>query len=740
MNAGAPITKDGAILGTVAYMSPEQAEGKTVDGRSDIFSFGAMLYEMVSGRSPFHGSSAISTLAAILHEDPKPVSELTPGLPREIDRIVARCLRKDPARRWQSMVDLRTSLQECKEDSDSGVLHSGTASRPTEPRAASGRRWVWGAAALLGLSFIGAVWFLRSPQPAETALTAVPLTSHNGFEESPSFAPDGNHVAYSWNGPNENNTDIYIKLIGPGDPLRLTTDPARDISPAWSPDGRWIAFVRFLPGARAGYFLIPALGGPERKVGETWSEPFLNSVPRPLIAWSPDGKWLAVPDKDTPNGDFGLFLVSVATGEKRRLTTPVRGGSDSGAAFSPDGRTLAFVRREQWGLTRISLLSLSSNLGPQGEPKVLPSPEPDNYGPAWTPDGKELVFSSGTFRGTRNLWRIAVSGSAEARRLAGVGERSGLVVSIWRPTAGQAARMVYQQISLDTDVWRIELSRTGSSVGSPSRFLSSSRQDFYAAYSPDGGRIAFLSDRSGRFEIWVANSDGSGVSQLTSVGVSSLSPPLWSPDGSAIAFTAPINGQDEVFSIRSSGGEARQLTSGPEAKVELGWSTDSKRVYFGTPTRTMKVPSSGGMPVAADPKEISPPRGWYQTAGGFVYLPQGNEPMELWKYPVQSEPGLLGRLFSGSDTSGQQAGGVQVLPAIFHGSAYWVTEQGVYFVPRANRTTIQFLRFSTGKIEKIVDLGKEAYYGLTVSPDGRWLVYSEIEQQGSNLMLVDKFR
>ncbi len=219
MNAGAPITKDGAILGTVAYMSPEQAEGKTVDARSDIFSFGAMLYEMVSGRSPFHGSSAISTLAAILHEDPKPVSELTPGLPREIDRIVARCLRKDPARRWQSMVDLRTSLQECKEDSDSGVLHSGTASRPTEPRAASGRRWVWGAAALLGLSFIGAVWFLRSPQPAETALTAVPLTSHNGFEESPSFAPDGNHVAYSWNGPNENNTDIYIKLIGPGDPL-----------------------------------------------------------------------------------------------------------------------------------------------------------------------------------------------------------------------------------------------------------------------------------------------------------------------------------------------------------------------------------------------------------------------------------------------------------------------------------------------------------------------------------------
>jgi len=564
MNADAPITKDGAILGTVAYMSPEQAEGKTVDARSDIFSFGAMLYEMVSGRCPFHGDSAISTLAAILREDPKPLSELTPGLPREVERIVARCLRKEPSKRWQSMVDLRTLLQECKEDSDSGTLHSGTAA-PTGARAASGPRWVWGAAALLALSLLGAVWFVRPQPPSETSLTAVPLTSSKGSESDPSFAPDGNHVAYSWNGPNENNDDIYIKLIGPGDPLRLTTDPARDMSPAWSPDGRWIAFVRLLPGARAGYFLIPALGGPERKVSETSSEPFLSAVPRPLIAWSPDGKWLAVPDMDSPKGDFGLFLVSVASGEKRRLTTPVKNGSDSGAAFSPDGRTLAFVRREEWGLTRICLLSLSAHLEPQGDPKALASPEPDNYGPAWTPDGKEVVFSSGTFRGTRNLWRIAVSGSAEARRLAGVGERSGAVVSIWRPGAGQAARLVYQQISQDTDVWRIELSRTGTSVGSPSRFLSSSRQDFFAAYSPDGGKVAFLSDRSGRFEIWVANSDGSGVSQLTSAGVSSAEfPPLWSPDGSAIAFTAAVNGQNEAFSIRSSGGEARQLTSGPE--------------------------------------------------------------------------------------------------------------------------------------------------------------------------------
>ena len=123
-----------------------------------------------------------------------------------------------------------------------------------------------------------------------------------------------------------------------------------------------------------------------------------------------------------------------------------------------------------------------------------------------------------------------------------------------------------------------------------------------------------------------------------------------------------------------------------------------------------------------------------------MYLPQGNEPTSLWKYPGQSFPNLLLLYLSGSYTFGQKDGGVQVLPAIRHVSMYWVTEQGVYFVPNATRNTIQFLRFSTGKIEKIVELGKEAWFGLTVSPDGRWLVYSEIEQSGSNLMLVDKFR
>ena len=605
MNPDAPVTEDGTVLGTVAYMSPEQAEGKSVDARSDIFSFGAVLYEMVTGRNAFQGSSRLSTLAAILREDPKPISEVTPGTPREIERIIARCLRKDPGKRWQSMTDLRTSLQECKEDSESGVL-SGSALRTSQTPAVSRRPWLWAVAAAGLVIVAAAAWLFRARQPAGSLLSAVPLTAYAGFERNPSFSPDGNQVAFAWGGPNQDNSDIYIKLIGPGDPLRLTTDPAVDTSPAWSPDGRWIAFVRFLPEGRAGYYRIPALGGPEQKVGETYSEPYLNSVPNPLIAWSPDSQWLIVPDKTKPEDDFSLFRLSVATGEKHKLTTAVPGGSDSGAAFSPDGHTLAFIRREEWGLTRIALLTLSPELDPKGEPKILPSAEQDNYSPAWTPDGLDVVFSSGTFRGTRNLWRVAASGASQPERLAGAGE-DGAAVSIWRPGPGARgnARVVYERSNLDTDVWRIELTHAGGPAGKPSRFVSSSQQDFLLTYSPDGHRIAFLSDRSGRPEIWVANSDGSGASQLTSIGVSTLDAPAWSPDSGAIAFAATVNGQAQVFSIRASGGEARQISSGTGSYLALGWSQDGRWILAGSQsTGLLKIPTAGGKPVPAAPSDL----------------------------------------------------------------------------------------------------------------------------------------
>jgi Tol biopolymer transport system component len=169
------------------------------------------------------------------------------------------------------------------------------------------------------------------------------LTAYPGAETSPSFSPDGNQVAFSWNGEKQDNFDIYIKLVGPGAPLRLTTHPALDAGPAWSPDGRFIAFGRLLRGKIA-ILLIPALGGPERQVAEASVRPPFATTPG--VAWTPDSKWLVVPRRDSPEEPFGLSLVSIETGETRRLTSPPgaagAGAGDTGPAFSPDGRALVF--------------------------------------------------------------------------------------------------------------------------------------------------------------------------------------------------------------------------------------------------------------------------------------------------------------------------------------------------------------------------------------------------------------
>ena len=224
------------------------------------------------------------------------------GLPTEVERIISRCLRKEPSRRFQHMADVKVELEELKEESESRKLLA------VLPVSQGGRRWplVWiawvGIAALI-LVATAVVWFIRSPRKAPgLELTATPLTSYPGIEDSPSFSPDGNQVAFTWNGPNQDNFDIYVKLVGPGLPLRLTKDPAADYGPAWSPDGQSIAFLRDLSRRRFALILVPPIGGMERKLVEV-SSPLAFTAPS--VAWSPDGNWLAVIDQGAPNERFG---------------------------------------------------------------------------------------------------------------------------------------------------------------------------------------------------------------------------------------------------------------------------------------------------------------------------------------------------------------------------------------------------------------------------------------------------
>ncbi len=308
------LSAPGAIAGTAAYMSPEQATGGKVDARSDIFSFGAMLYEMVTGVRAFTGSSVGETLSAVLRAQPKAPTAMAAGVPADLEKAILRCLRKDPERRFQHMGDVKVALQEIKEESDSG--------RPGPvPIARSRRRWpIIVSAAVVALAAIGAWYFWLRRPPSLARLRVEPLTTLTGWERSPTFAPDGTQIAFQWVGEKEENWDIYVKIIGANEVRRITTDPGADLEPSWSPDGRQIAFVHQAGGASnflSAIHLVSPLGGPAQKLSD-----FPTEGP---ISWSPNGRFIAAPRPVFDNspakyGSSGIYLIPVQGGEPRVLT------------------------------------------------------------------------------------------------------------------------------------------------------------------------------------------------------------------------------------------------------------------------------------------------------------------------------------------------------------------------------------------------------------------------------------
>jgi eukaryotic-like serine/threonine-protein kinase len=767
-------TNPGAVLGTAEYMSPEQARGLTVDARTDIWSLGVVLYEMVVGQRPFSAPTQTDIIVAILEREPAPIASHLPEVPAELQSIVSKSLTKKSEARYPTAREMGSDLKRLRRrleveaeferphtspgaDEEATSGQTGVTAReqsvtPVGQDAASTSSlefavteikrhktgFTLAGVILIGLLAAGAFgiykFFGRFPRTSPDApLRVVPLTALPGVESSPAFSPDGKQIAFVW-AKEPPNFDIYVQLIGAGEPLRLTSSPAKEMSPAWSPDGRYIAFLRATREAK-GFYLVPALGGAERKLSDAygWTQ---GGVMSQAVAWSPDGRTLALVDKAAEDEPWRIYLLSVETGERRKFVTPpVPNDGDTTVAFSPDGRTLAFVRSHN--LVGDSFTYLPPGdiyLAPVagGEPVRLTFGEKTIYGLAWTPDGAELVFSSDRDESGRSiLWRVPAAGGAPTP----VVERSG--DAVFQPSiSGQGSRLAFAQLSYDFNIYRVEMTDQPGGrrkTGTPVNLISSTRTDSDPRFSPDGRRVVFISNRSGNSNMWMCDADGKNPAQLTD-GLY-VDTPSWSPDGRLIAFNSVVGGNSDISTIGADGGAVRRLTTDTSAETTPSWSPDGRWLYFSS-NRTgraevWRMPAVGGAAV-----QVTRGGGFNPVAapdGRTVYYLRGEKAAWLWGVSAEG----------GAETPVLEADPDQKW---IDPTNWAVAARGIYFLEGklGNPYTLKFFDFETHRTTPLMTLGGPgspfAMIGLTVAPDERSILYSQRDKFDLDLMLVENFR
>ena len=530
------LTEAGRIVGTAAYMSPEQAAGAAIDERSDIFSFGILLYEMATGERPFKGDSRVALVSSVLKDDPTPVGEIDPSLPERLREIVHRALEKDPGDRFQTASDLRAELGELSQQVLSGEMVPASGPSPVVSGAGdSGGLGVFikrnKAAALvvaIAVAAIGLTFRYAVPResPAGT-LRITPVTSGLGWEFGPTWSPDGSQIAYAV--AQDGTSDIAVLSLGGGEPHVIASGPHDEVPPRWSPDGSKIAFIsdRGLGGT---IYWVPPTGGTARKLAETgipylarWDATYAMGA-RP---WSPDGRTLLF-SSSLADGGIGIFRVDVDGGAQEQVTHPAAGSEDMMASMSFDGSRIAFVRATA-GLRSIWTMPATG-----GEPQPLLESEFNPEEPSWRPDGRRIVFSSER-SGARNLWEIdTVSG--ELRQLT-----SGPGADM-APTVSADGRIAYTNFGHQLDFYWLPIA--GDEV---ERRLTSQRGDnFGPRVSPDGSRVVFQSNRTGNDEIWLLELDSGAQRQVTDDRATDRLP-VWSPDGRQILFVSNRGGPFQLW-------------------------------------------------------------------------------------------------------------------------------------------------------------------------------------------------
>ena len=700
----APLTRVGTIAGTAAYMSPEQATGGMVDARSDIFSFGAVLYEMVTGARAFPGGTPADTMLSVVRDQPKAPRALVSGVPDTLERIISRCLQKDPRQRFQHIDDVRVELEEIRND----AIPSLAGSASPVPFA---RRWkaALAAPAVLIAVAAAAVLLSHTRAPALPAPTVMQVSSERWTKEG-TFSPDGTMVAYASAGDIGTNWDIWVRIIGQAETRQLTTDPAAEGYPSWSRDGNQIAFLRYQTGTIPGgldsvglIYTVTAAGGADRRVSDFPA--------RRQLSWSPDSQWLAAAEASVDGSPGGaIHLVSLASGETTALTQVQPGAADLSPAFSPDGKWLAYLScfgPIELPDCEVYVLPLNSQLRPTGPAQRVLSQLVRGSGLAWTHDGQSLIYDG--------LFRIRIGADAAPERLeiaAGgdspVVSRTGDRLLFVRPGGG----------SPDIYILRPD--------GSSAPLIQSAYAELQPQFSAAADRIAFGSSRGGPGEIWLSNADGSNAFPLTHGPGLAQGYPNWSRDGKHIVFDSEdTNGHRDVWMIDVAGNNLRRVTHGPPDNTIPSWSRDGS-IYF-TSSRTGRDEIWRVAPDGTGEQPMT-------TNGGTFPFESADGTTLYYRAPDQR---LVGRPIKGGPER-------TILPCV-RIFGYAVAEHGLYYhqctgqnVGAAPLRTIQYWDATTGRDSPVGQVEADWVGGMTAGKNGT-VIYGR-GMSTADLMMIDHFR
>jgi Tol biopolymer transport system component/tRNA A-37 threonylcarbamoyl transferase component Bud32 len=597
------LTLEGEIAGTPSYMSPEQIRGETVDHRSDIFSFGSVLYRMVTGRDAFDRGSAVETMNAILNSEPAGLSGDGKMAPFALESIVLHCLEKSPEDRFQSVRDICYALEASSTPVPAAVA---------VPAPGGWRRYgIWSAAVLasIGLGLLISYFFFAARQyhPSVDGRVFAQITDDAGAELFPSLTADGKSLAYA--SKTAGNWDIYLRQVGSTESVNLTRDStADDTQPAFSPDSRQIAFRSERSGG--GIFVMAADGSGVRRVSEAGFNP----------AWSPDGRQLIYAEEgisrpEDRSGRFSqLWAVDVASGRKRLVTKE----DAVQPQWSPNGRFVAY-----WAIDLDGDRDLWTIPADGGQPIRVTRDHYLDWNPVWSADGAWLYFCSNR-GGSMGIWRIPIRESSGEPRGAPEPIRTPATYPAHLSFSRDGRHMAYvQQVTTGRlSTVRFDPERE-MVVSEPKDILASTKGASRPALSPDGKWMAFNSTEQEE-HLFVVGADGSNLRQLTN-GDNRNRGPRWSPDGKRIAFFSTRSGDWEIWTTDADGGNLRQVTNlGGQNVAWPVWSADGRRLaytVFGQNTFLLDPAKAWN---AQTPVKLPPFPGQGQIFNGWTWSPDGH--------------------------------------------------------------------------------------------------------------------